>query len=225
MKILFGAALILSFLFSLSSAQEARLPERLDSLYQIGEYSQGEQLCRNALEHILPTDTSLGVILFHKGNFSQELGKFADAEESYLVAEKVFTSSRDHLYLGSLLSKLSVLYSEQGRFSDAKNAAQKQFAIYFSNYGKDHRFTANASIVLALQLMNSGNTDSSLSLLSEYKQIIIQNFGEKSKEASRLHEVEGRIAFARKEYQKAEEYLILARATAMPLYFFRQNFE
>ena len=129
MKLLLGATLILGFLFQRSSAQEVRLPEGLDSLYLAGEYSQGEQLCRKALSHLLPADTLLGILLLHSGTFSQELGKYADAEQFYLTAEKLFSSSHAPLYLGSAVSRLSVLYSEQGRFADAKNEAEKQFEI------------------------------------------------------------------------------------------------
>lgn len=224
MKSLLCVVILVSVLFfQKSSAQETGskvLSEKLDSLYLVGEYTQGEQIIRTALKKNLPTptiaDTSLAWLNLELGIFTQELGKYADAEDAYRNAEKVYSTSFsiDHPYIGSVLSRLSVLYSEQGRFSDAKNAAQKQFSIYSRTYGKGHPYTALASIVLALQLMNSGKADSALQLLEVYRPAILQTFGEKSKEASRLHEAEGRIAFAKKEYKKAETYFIIARQTA-----------
>jgi CHAT domain-containing protein len=148
------------------------------------------------------------------GIFDQELGKYGDAENSYLRAQKIFSAKRDPLYTASVLSRLSVLYAEQGRFSEAKNAAEEQFYIYEKNFGKDHPTTALASIILALQFINSGKPDSSQLLLDEYRQLIFSKFGEKSKEASRFFEAEGRAAFAKRSYKKAEEYFITARETA-----------
>lgn len=224
MKLSVCVLTLVSFLiFQKSNAQEPvtkGLEAKLDSLYLAGEYTQGEKVIRSTLQKFQPTsttaDTSLAWLQLQLGIFTQESGKFADAEDAFRNAERVYATSlsNDHPYIASVLSRLSVLFSEQGRFSDAKNAAQKQFAIYSHTYGKDHHYTALASIVLALQLMNSGKPDSSQQLLDEYHPIILQKFGEKSKEASRLHEAEGRVAFANKEYKKAEGYFIAARQTA-----------
>ncbi len=224
MKYLFSVVILVSFLlFQDSSAQEPvskGLSEKLDSLYFIGEYSLGEQIVRSVIQKEIvissTADTSLAWLNLQLGIFTQELGKYADAEDAYSKAAKTYSISlsSEHPYIGSILSRLSVLYSEQGRFQDAKNTAQKQFSIYSHTYGKIHPYTALASIVLALQLMNSGKPDSASQLLDEYRPIIIKEFGGKGKEASRLHETEGRIAFAKKEYKNAETYFIIARQTA-----------
>ena len=224
MKFLLGTLIFASvFFFRQSSAQQPLtkgLEEKLDSLYLIAEYSQGEGLVRSALLERISNSTASDSIVawlhLQLGIFSQELGKYADAEDEYLNAERLYSTSlsKDHPYVGSVLSRLSVLYSEQGRFSDAKTAAEKQFSVYSTAFGRNHQYTALASIVLALQLMNSGKPDSSLQLLNEYRPIILQKFGEISKESSRLHETEGRVAFAKRDYKKAEEYFIVARKTA-----------
>jgi CHAT domain-containing protein len=214
-KLLFGVLTLLLF-FEKSAAQMQRLSDKLDSLYLTGDYSQGEQLVRSALSTSLTNDTTRAWLDLQLGIFSQELGKYADAEEAYLSSEKIYAASltNDHPLVASALSRLSVLYSEQGRFSEAKRAAGKQFGIYSRAFGKDDPYTALASIILALQFSNSGQPDSGKILLDEYQPIILQKFGAKSKEASRLYEAEGRVALAKKEYKKAEEYFIIARQTA-----------
>lgn len=213
MKFLIGILAFFLF-YKTSVAQEQPVRKKLDSLYQIGEYGQGDEILRNNLKNISSSDTSLGWYLLESGIFAQELGKYADAENSYSRAEKIFSLSNDPLYTASVLSRLSVLYSEQGRFAEAKNAAEKQFQIYFHAFGKDHPFTAFASIILALQYIRVGKPDSSQLLLDDYRPVIFQKFGERSKEASRLYEAEGRVAFSKKTYRKAEEYFITARQTA-----------
>ncbi|MEP7235376.1 MAG: CHAT domain-containing tetratricopeptide repeat protein [Ignavibacteriota bacterium] len=224
MKFLFGTLTLLTFFFSReSSAQQTLqkgLEEKLDSLYLIAEYSQGEQLVRSTLQSSTTSQSEPGnyiaTLHLQLGIFSQELGKFAEAENQYLLAEKIFQTSpqTDQGSIGSVLSRLSVLYAEQGRFADARSTAAKQFSLYSATFGKDHKYTALASIVLALQLSNSGSPDSASLLLNEYRPILLQSFGEISKEASRLHEAEGRVAFAMKQYIEAEKYFVDARKTA-----------
>ncbi|MDP4221005.1 MAG: tetratricopeptide repeat protein, partial [Bacteroidota bacterium] len=221
MKLLISV-LSLTFVFFLrsSSAQSPVTPafeHTLDSLFYSGEYASGEEMIRSAISRNQSTsDTTLAWLSQKLGAFTQELGKYADAEDAYLRSEKIYSASlsADHPYVASVLSRLSVLYSEQGRFADALSSAREQFLIYTKFFGKDHPATALASIVLALQYLNTNQTDSSERLLAEYRPIIVKNFGAVSKEASRLHEAEGRMAFAKKDYRKAEASFIIARQTA-----------
>ncbi len=221
LKLLCAFTLVFLLFFRQSFAQEPLtkgLESKLDSLYLVAEYSQGEAIIRSAIRELSSSTnvSTLAWLELQLGIFTQELGKYSDAEAAYLHSEKLSStfSSNDNLFTASVLSRLSVLYSEQGRFEDAKQAAQKQFSIYQIRLGKDDPATAFASIILAQQYVNISRPDSATIILDEFRPIILKDFGEVSKEASRLHEAEGRVAFAKREYNKAEEYFLIARKTA-----------
>ena len=106
-----------------------RLTETLDSLYLVGSYIDGEFLSRSLLlsnrQEI--DDTSRATLELKLGMFHHELGKFAEAENAYLRARDGYIKSHGEKSpeVAAVLSRLSVLFAEEGRYQDALEAAKR----------------------------------------------------------------------------------------------------
>lgn len=206
-------------LLALSRAEATELQEiskRLDSLYLSASYIEGEQIIRQALSSASISESDKVELRLQLGIFTQELGKYADAEEAYLKAFTTYSNSEnsDQLLIASVLSRLSVLYAEQGRYDAARNAAKRQFDIYNTTLGKENGFTALASVVLASQYIFTREYEAAQKLLKDFEPVIIHEFGIASKEAARFYEALGRYYFATNDYLSSENALIKARASA-----------
>lgn len=217
--LVFCIASVLSPHVAAQTADLDRLGETLDSLYLAGSYTDGEFLSRSLLvstKYDLP-DTLRATLELKLGMFQHEIGKFADAENAYQRARAVYarTEGDRSPAVASILSRLSALYAEQGRYQDALEAARNQFGMYASYYGRGNRFTALAGLALATQFAGTGQMDSSRKLFDEYDDYILTTFGDSSKEAARLFEAKAKTLAARNEYQEAESYLMRARIASL----------
>ncbi len=196
-----------------------RLTETLDSLYLVGSYIDGEFLSRSLLlsnrQEI--DDTSRATLELKLGMFQHELGKFAEAENAYLRARDGYIKSHGEKSpeVASVLSRLSVLFAEQGRYQDALEAARSQFAMFSMFYGRTHRSTALAGLALAVQFVNVNRMDSSRKLFDEFDDVILEAYGDLSKEAARLFEAKARTLVTTKKYAEADKFLVLARRASL----------
>ncbi len=208
--------LLLGALSSATAQSFSEITKRLDSLYLTASYFEGEQLSRATLSSTSLTQANQAELTFQLGTFTQELGKYAIAEDAYLKAYSYFVNSgnAEPLLTASILSNLSVLYAEQGRYDAARNAARRQYEIYTRELGKQNGFTAMAAVVLSKQYISTREYDSARALLQEIEPVVLNQYGRESKEAARLYEALGKYYFSINEFHASEDALIKARASA-----------
>lgn len=199
------------------SENYSKVFHKLDSLYLSTSYSEGEQLVRSSLRQAgTANDSVIAELRLQFGIFTNELGKFSDAERSFLQAYEFFSQPQTNnlIVSASILSRLASLYADQGRFDASRNAARKQFDIYRKLFGEDHKYTALASVQLASQYTQSGNLDSAKDLLERYEPDILRGYTDSSKERVRALEVAARLALAQNDFHTAELYYLRALSSA-----------
>ncbi len=152
-------------------------------------------------------DTISAFLHYKLGVFSLELANYGDAEEELILARSQYTIiySSHHELVASVWSRLAVLYSEQSRFHDAVEAANEQLKIYSTDFGANDRFTVLAAISLAEYHLRANNISSAEALVAQYSNAYHISYKENTNEHLRFLQLQGDIAFAKKQFERAQQ--------------------
>ncbi len=208
---------ILVYLVLLPTALQAQsfssfrqLEQTVDSLYYSDDYQHGYDLLHDLLYANKTVNTkadTISAFLHYKlGVFSLELAKYGDAEEELILARSQYSNiySPHHEIVASVWSRLAVLYSEQSRYGDAVDAAKEQLNDYITDFGANDRFTALAAIALAEYHLLANNISSAEALIASYSNSYNLSYDQNTNEHLRFLKLQGDIAFAKKQFDRAE---------------------
>lgn len=188
-----------------------QLEQTVDSLYYSADYQNGYDLLHNLLYANTTlnkkADTISAFLHYKLGVFSLELAKYGDAEEELILARSQYTNiySSHHELVASVWSRLAVLYSEQSRYGDAVEAAKEQLKDYTTDFGVNDRFTVLAAIGLAEYYLLANNISSAEALITKYSDSYHSSYPENTNEHLRFLKLQGDIAFAKKQFDRADQ--------------------
>ncbi len=189
---------------------------QVDSLYYATEYQVGAELLRQTFSESL-SDSVTAYLHLKLGTFTLELAEYSEAEEELLAAKELYSKlySSHHEIVASILSRLAVLCSEQGRFTEAVANAKEQFEDYKIEFGATDKFTALSAMALGEYSLQANDHKSTEIIIKDYAPIVANAYPPKSVECARLKKLEGNISFAKKEYGIAAQYYT-AGLSALP---------
>ncbi|HET9137437.1 MAG TPA: CHAT domain-containing tetratricopeptide repeat protein, partial [Candidatus Kapabacteria bacterium] len=163
-------------------------------------------------------DSVTAYLHYELGAFTLELANYSNAEEELLEAKALYAKlySEHHESVASALSRLAVLYSEQGRYADAVAAASEQLNDYKLSFGNEDRFTALAGIAVSEYKLQAKDIIGAQQLSTMYLPIIAKAYPKQSIEAARSKKLQGLITFLKHDFKQSENFFSEAMNSLPP---------
>ena len=163
--------------------QAEQLNQQAIDLYQLGRYSEAEQLYRLALaireaqlgpDHLLTAQS-----LSNLASLYSSMGRYSEAENLYqrALAIREAQLGTDHSLTAQSLNDLALLYASMGRYEEAEQLYVRSLAINTSQFGPNHINTAASLNNLAELYRATGRYEEAEPLYLQILAISEQQFG------------------------------------------------
>jgi len=177
------------------------------------QYASAERLYKEAitkLQAVLGDDHSVAKAMDELGTLYMELGKDAEAEQSFKssveVAERKYYAG--HADVAPALDHLADLYIKQGKFAEAEPVATRALEVNDKTLSGEHRCTLKSLHNLALVQMKLGKSPEAEKTLTKALKSLDTPLGpyqEFKYDLARLYQEQGKTAEAEKAYKEAIE--------------------